>query len=134
MRWLIVALLAGCGGPIVTACHDKGQPFTYEHPTVPFHVTMTNSRGTNSWNADGGPTVLTVHNPTDRFLELHVVCHPSVPPTYIDYGHHDWWTCMGPHQEKIRLVEFMNIDALSQVCEIDKAYASTKDTCFEKSE
>lgn len=119
----ILALLgAGCAGPITVACHDRGAPYTHERPTQPFSVTIANSRGVDSWTADGAPTVLTVHNPTDERRTVHVVCEPSVPPTYIDFGHIEGYFCMPPHSEKIRLVEFMNVDAMTQVCRVADAY------------
>lgn len=130
-NWLIAAgalfvlgilLGGGCAGPLVTSCHDAGdRPYTHERPTQPFQITVGNGMY-NAWFSDGGPTVLTVHNPTSKRQLVHVVCEPSVPPTYIDFGHIEWFTCLEPHQEKWRLTEFMNIDAVSQVCHVAEAY------------
>lgn len=109
----------GCAGAQVLPCHERGpSAYTHEHPTQPFKVTVADSRGVDSWNSDGKPTVLTVHNPTDHLRQVHVVCEPSVSPTYIDYGHIEWWTCLKPHTEKRRLTEFMNRDAMTQVCTV----------------
>jgi len=129
---LSIALLLGAcsAGPLSLVCHEHGSsPYSHERPTVPFHVTMTDSRGVDSWNSDGAPTVLTVHNPTDKFLEVHVQCWPSVPPSYIDYGLHEATYCMKPHSEKVRLVEFMNRDAITQVCSVDHYVQTSPDFC-----
>jgi len=70
----------------------------------------------NSWFADGAPTVLTIHNPTEKQQFVHVVCNPSVDIHYIDRGHIEGYFCIAPHSEIKRLVEFMNIDAINPVC------------------
>lgn len=75
------------------------------------------------WFADGGPTVLTVHNPTSRRRLVHVVCNPSVRWDYIDRGHIEGYFCLAPHREAMRLVEFMNVDAMTQVCRVADADA-----------
>lgn len=113
LGWL--ALFAGCAAPTA--------PYTDERPTVPFQIYPTTATTPNPWFADGGPTVLTVHNPTAQTRLLHVVCHPSVPPESIDRGGVDGWFCVRPHGEYRRLVEFMNIDALRRpVCAVEDDY------------
>jgi hypothetical protein len=138
-RWLLAAaalvvlglVLAGCAGPVVTSCHDRGaRPFTHERATRPFHVTVGQGFS-NAWFADGAPTVLTLHNPTDTTQAVHVVCEPSVNPGYMDVGHIEWWTCLAPHSEKLRLTEFMNVDALHQVCRVEEAHRAMAGDCFD---
>lgn len=108
--------LAGCAPTV---------PYTHERPTVPFHITPVNSRGVDSWTADGAPTVLTVKNPTPDRVQMHVVCEPSVSPTYIDYGHIEWWLCLQAGGETRRLTEFMNVDAMTQVCHVESWWRMT---------
>jgi hypothetical protein len=86
-RWLLavavgftlgaVIAMAGCAGPIVVTCHDSGaRPYTTEHSVTSFSVTV--GTGTPMWFADNrAGTVLTVHNPTDRFVAARVRCHPT---------------------------------------------------------
>lgn len=125
----LALLFMGCAE---SACYDSGRAaYTHERPTQPFHVTLADRRGVDSWTADGAPTVLTAHNPTGQYLQVVVKCWPSVPPTYIDYGLHNWWTCLPPHKEKHRLVEFMNVDAMTQVCRVVDQWPTSPDLCVE---
>lgn len=134
----LVGSCVGCAaGPLVLPCHDRGPAaYTHEQPMRPFQVTIGSFSGgmyVDAWTADGGPTRLTTHNPTSQLRQVHVVCEPSVSPTYIDFGHIEWWTCLDPHTEKVRLVEFMNIDAMNQVCDIpDQWIVHARSQCIEQ--
>lgn len=132
LRDIVLATLGAIGFACALGGCAPTEPYTHERPTVPFHITMADSRGVDSWTADGAPTVLTVKNPTKNRVQMHVVCEPSVPPSYIDYGHIGWWLCLEPRSETRRLVEFMNIDAMTQVCHVQSWWRMTpKMTCIE---
>ena len=125
---LLVLLLSGCADMVTTACHDKGPPYTSERPTQPFHITIGNGLNNNVWFADGAPTVLTVHNPTAEKRMLHVVCNPSTDANYIDKGHTEGYFCVLPNTEESWLVQFMNRDAISQVCYVPEYPVDSKCT------
>lgn len=116
----------------VRECNDHGTfPFSTEHATRAFSVSMTDNRGVNPWFADGEPTVLTIHNPTDSYREIHVTCLPSVSVTYMDYGRINGSICLHPHKEQFQLVQFMNVDAMHNVCKVDRERVVTPSDCVE---
>ena len=119
-KLLLVMLLGGCG-PI--PCWSGKTVYVSERATEPFQVTVRGSAAADSWTMDGKPTVLGVHNPTDRAQNVHVTCDPRLSGDYIDRGHVDAWFCLNAHEEKYQLVQFLNVDAASRVCQVDDHYA-----------
>lgn len=120
----VIVLVAGCTPPsgVVTS----------ERPTRLFTVTVGNGMY-NSWFADGPPTVLTVHNYTAQRVQVQVVCNPTTHYGYIDAGHHEWWLCLDPGQERRRFVEFLNIDALRRPVCTPRSWPS-KEPCIDTTE
>jgi hypothetical protein len=129
----IVVMLAGCAAAAIATCHDRGaRPYTSEHSVAEFHVTVGGA--TPMWFADNrAGTVLTVHNPTDSYVAVRVRCVPTDVEGLYGSGWQDnkWDLCLAPHQEKVRLVEFMYIDILRDVCHVEQAYAETAQNCVE---
>jgi len=110
----------------VSRCHDRGAPYASERPVSAFRVTVGTS--VPAWFADGRDgTVLTVHNPTSAAVDVRIRCYPSGAAVS------KWDVCLGPHQEKMRVVEFPNIDALrGGVCRVENANATTPRNCVDE--
>ena len=122
-------LCSGCVSTVSTV------PYVNERPTQRFQITRENM--SIVWFSDGAPTVLSLYNPTPQLLQFHVVCNPTNVPGYIDTGHIEWYTCVDsgtPNNpgEKRRFVEFMNIDALNQVCDLPEFWPTTRENCIEQ--
>lgn len=134
----VIGLFAGCASnmPETYTCYDNGKaPFTSEHPTVPFVITNDwQANGVPVWFADGKPTLLTAHNPTNYFLEVHIRCYPRTNYGDIDAGHHTWNVCLPAKTDKARFVQFLNINVNKQVCAVERFYKSTTEKCVQDSE
>lgn len=120
IRVAVVALvlLAGCAGPAVFRCWDGGKaPFASER-----YLPMS-----------GYPledqTALTVHNPLDVPVVVHVHCNPSLPFGSLDKYAKGWSTCLPARTDKAVLVEFLPQDSTHQVCWVDHWVAKPASSC-----